>query len=464
MEELFFSINRGDFTMPCPEARIVLAPSYLTVAFEGSGIIRANKAGFFEYELMVSTDNQQWIQELNPHIPRNEPPLYFQLQIIDQNGREWRGGDWVRPKIYNIFSSKVGKTFAITGKLKTFTSANIEGFVSHKNEKDLYKFIIPNAGWIPWTGWKTTTIKNAEGAEESIVREPCYKSINIEGISITLEKLNDTNHIVTTISSDSDELPPFIDIKVLEALQFITGRLIHFGVSLRKGKNQNCIHIVAQHNHLKTKHVPPIALSEPQQFTTYWEAYTSLLKYLIINDSKNPSFHPFIEAIISVMEAGSRGEAIRSLTLAVAIEAIILCCTKSNPDKKEAFSEEKTKELERLEKEIQELKSFINDNITSTTFIKRITGAINKIHGNSWSAVDRLQKLKREGIITTQQYKSWNMLRHPSVHGEFTRISNKRNYEDLLGDVYTLAHTLILREVGYEGYITNYGCQDNKGT
>ncbi len=447
IEGIFSAIAKGSFKLPCPEARIVLAPSYYTEAFKGSGFIRVTRSGFFEYELIVNTDRFDWIQELNPHIPRDDPYQYFQIQLIDQNGTEWRGCEWVRPEIVDIFSSRPGRPFAIRGRVNSLVTGDTTRFHNHNDDQESYQFIIPNAGRIPWTEWKSTVTKNQDDVEDSYSRKACYQTFDINGISVKLEQLNDTSHLRASISSDTKTLPPFVDIKVLESLQFVTGRLLNFGVQLRKGKNQNCVRIIAQQNHLETRHPMPIALTEPENFKSFWEAYQALLGYLIENDSDNPFFHPFTDSINSVMEVSSRTEGIRSLTLAVAIEAIVQCCAKSNQAKKEEFSKS----------EIEALEKFVADNISNEKLKNRVTGAVSAIKNHSWRAKDRLIKLRDDGIISSHQYKSWDDLRNPSAHGGFISISNKKDLDKILGDVYTLAHTLILREVGYAGIITDYG-------
>lgn len=447
IESIFSAIARGSFKLPCPEARIVLAPGYHTEAFKGSGFIRVTRSGSFEYELMVNTNQFDWIQELNPHVPRDDPYQYFQIQLIDQNGIEWRGCEWVRPEIVDIFASQPGRPFAIKGRVNSLVTGDTTRFRNSSDNRECYQFIIPNVGRIPWTEWKSTVTKNQDDVEDSYSRKACYQAFDIEGISVKLEQLNDTSHLRATITSDTKGLPPFVDIKVLESLQFVTGRLINFGVQLRKGKNQNCVRIIAQQNHLETRHPMPIALTESENFKSFWEAYQALLNYLIENDSDNPFFHSFTDAINSVMEASSRTEGIRSLTLAVAIEAIIQCCAQSNQTKEEDFSK----------CEILALEKFVEDNLSNGKLKNRVTGAINGIKSHSWRAKDRLIKLRNEGVISPRQYKSWDDLRNPSAHGGFISISNKKNLDRILGDVYTLAHTLILREAGYTGVITDYG-------
>lgn len=446
LDQLFYSVNKGLFKLSCPSARLAVVPAYQEIAFEGSGFLRCTQSGEFEYELLVRAVDKKWIQEINHCIPHNFPPEYFQLQLTDQDGVEWLGGDWTRPRIEEIDSAYKGDVFAIKGYVSTLVTSSLDKFkISQAN--DFYQFIVPNAGIIPWQKYRTTITTSHQNQQESLSRNPCYQTLEINSVSLLMEKLDNTEHMKVTIKANHGCIPPFFDIKVLETIIFITGRIMNIGVQLRKGENQRCIRIIAEHEHLEIRQFPPVSISGFKAFDQFWSAFGCVLKYLLENDSINPFFHPLIETLIPVMEAGSRTAGIHSLTLAVAVESIVNNCRFSKAQLINNYSDS----------EVEELKKYIREKITNTSFKNRLEGSIASITSKTASVSDRLRDLVESNVITKKQFESWKSLRHTSAHGGFYKVSERENFDEMFGDVYSLVNTLILREVGYDGDVTDYG-------
>lgn len=445
LKNLFYSLNDCSFKLSCPSVHFVVAPHYFQIAFEGSGFVRCNKSGAFEYEFLVKASDRKWIQEINHCIPHSFPMEYFQLQLSDENGINWIGCEWVRPQIMNLDSAYKSEIFTIKGTISSLVTNSLDKCPEKSDE--VYQFILPNAGRFPWQCAKVTTTSSDENKKKMMSRKLCYQVIEVKGIQVMLEQLDDTEHVNVTIKATDGQLPPFIDVKVLETIIFITGRIMNVGVQLREGKAQNCIRILAEHEHLLNRQFPPVNISEFKNEGDFWRAFSCFLIYLIDTDPLNPYFHPLMEILLPVMEAGSRAAGIYSLTLAVAIEAVV-----------EKLFENKSQQEENYPNaEIDKLKEYIKINISEAKLKNRLYGAIANITSKKISVSGRLGELVDSNVISKKQLESWKYLRHTAVHGGFAKIPDKENFDELFGDVYTLINTLILREAKYAGAITDYG-------
>jgi|GEM_PF-4912766 len=443
----FRRIKNGSLKITCPSVRFVVAPGYHTVALEGNGFIRHDGFGSFKYELLVRATSSNWITEINHHIPQPNSPIYFQIQFTDDTGIEWLGGELVRPRIDNIFTAHVNETFSISGKISSIVTNDLEKFGRTEKEDDLYKIIIPNAGKLPWIKHKVCSTSTEEGKEVKRSRKACYHSIDINDLSFLLEEIDDSSDLSVTIEAKHGKIPPFADIKTIEALMFTTGRFMHQGALMRYGKNQQCIRFAADHTPLKTSTYPPIYITKTSDIAHFWQVFRQFLTYLLENDDRNPFFHPFMDTLIPVMEASSRAEGVHSLTLAVAVESILKNCS----------FEVKKPELKVDKNELRELKKFIRTNVSDKSFRKNLTDGIGFLLSKNMSTTDRLNALVKNGTIKQEYLSSWKSLRNESAHGGFSKIAYKEGFDKDFGYLYTLANTLVLKEIGYDGPITDYG-------
>lgn len=449
LDDYFNDVNSGKFRLRCPSARLFLAPGYHELAFEGTGILNCTNNGYFEFELFVKATDPVWLNQLNHSVQSEGKMESFQLQLMDENGKKWVGGEWVFPYVDNIISAYKNKTFVIKGKVNSIVTSSLDKIASPRVEHDIYQFIIADAdvARIPWQKTSTVTTQNHESEEIAWSRRASYQTVSIDGIEVTIEQIEKTDNVKVTISSKSKRLPAFIDIKVLESLMFVSGRLMNPVLMFRKGKNQKLLRLVAGQNHLETRQFPPIFLDEVERFSDYWSAFEAKLTYLLKNDAMNPFFYVFMETLIPVMEASSRSEGIHTLTLSVAVEAIVRNYSLASKPPQQNFPED----------EVQKLKEYIQQNISDKNIQQRLDGAINSISSNSVSTKSKLRLLAEAGVITRRQLKSWETLRHKAAHGDFIKLADRDGFGEIFGDVITLVNKVILKEVGYDGYATDYG-------
>ena len=447
IEDIFNQVIERSFRLSCPKVKIVLAPNYHQEAFKGDGFVEINRTRSFHYRFLVTTDDRSWIQELNPNIPHVGDYRYFQIQMTDTQGRTWLS-EAVRPRIDNIFEAYGDKIFSVSG---TFQSLLRDLSELDKDADEQYEMIVSNTGRLPWTGWKRSVHTRGDDPHEGYSASACYREIQVEGITVSLEQLENSAHTKCIIKSENRELPPFIDVKVLEALQFITGKFLKQAVQCRLGKHQKILRILSDPESLGTRHPAPISLVDPEKrqgyFDDYWLGFEKMLSYLVREDSENPFFHPIMDAMLSIMEAGSRSNGILALTLSVGVEAILGNCTYISLSKENKIDGS----------EIEKLKGYLETSVSDTKLRNRVGGLLNSILSNTLSAKDKLVLLVDSEVITADQLKSWETLRHRSAHGNYTKADQLKDFDKLLSDLYTLAHTLVLRETGYDGYITDYG-------
>jgi hypothetical protein len=306
--------------------------------------------------------------------------------------------------------------------------------------RERYILIVEHAGKIPWPQWRRTV--SSGGPEgDTFDNRACYRRLEIAGISVILEQLSEPGTLQVTITAAERELPPFVDVQVLQSLQMVTARPLYYSVLVRQGRHQNVVRCVGPVHRTATALLPqPVPISSPIADAPYWKAFDAVLDYLLRADPQNPYWNLFFDTLLVVMDASARHPSLFSLALSVAVEAILPRVRLSDDDGSTA---------QHAPNEMQSLLDHIDAWSGNERLKSRARGMLQSLP--EWGTGDRLRMLEKKGVITIEERSAWTKLRNPVVHGKISSDDHDSEREKLIDIVVWMMYRIVLREAGYDG-------------
>lgn len=448
LARLYKALMSRRFELTCHKIKLVLAPGYTSECFIGSGIIRAAPHAGFEVR-MVGKATRTTLLDLWPHgrtqNTRGAPPEWYQVRALDAAGVEWVGG-WVRPRILRGFpealsGAHVELSCMVAGILTHDTDAALG--TRSAGEGELHEFIVPSAGRLWWSGWTRSTTVGPHGESEQ--GSASYHSADIDGMHIILEDGPDEDAVTAHITpvDEAAALPPFADLLVLQGLQVLTARMLHFGVQYRRGASGSCLWLFGAPQWPTQPSLPPPyrLTGHPFEPDHYWELFECIVAWLK-GQPISPRLHPSIETLLLIIDASTRSFEAFSLALAVGVESILDCSMSAMETTEEMISPA----------ELRALKDHIAAYTGSARPRQRVLGFVGRL--GEWGTADRLRKLRAKGVIDEMDEEAWRRLRNPVAHGQRRGTHIQRDPESQR--VLAMFYSILLRETGYAGPINPY--------
>jgi hypothetical protein len=436
------SLKNGTWELDCPIMIARGTKHGVEAIYEGGGYIRRASNGNLYFKLYSSQEiGATAAKDFFSSSGRTPGKLisndeYYDLTATDTRGRKWQS-KYMLPDTSNCFGEK---GVVVSGKLHELTHVSDKNFPGTRTSSYLDVKFFQNFK-IPFnSGIQTVTHFAGQPRMQSASRNLAkFKSCDCE-----FEMWADSGVINLRASSNSDKLLACLEIRAIEALQFVLAFPVEWALLQKCEGNVETIIIkatdVAQP---QTKLQPPIGFTDLCNADCVWKLYDKYLSYIMANTDAT-KFHPVSVFAREIMSASEGSLEARALTLGIAIEGI-LRVEFSN------FLKLASDEIEKLNNSLKVIDECTLDN----EFKKRIKGAM-----ASWdlrSATDVLFLLVRKGVVEEYEFNAWKKLRHPFAHGSVPNFRDLQVFIDLVDRAQVLFYKLVFHTIRYEGKYTDYG-------
>jgi hypothetical protein len=245
-----------------------------------------------------------------------------------------------------------------------------------------------------------------------------------------------------------ERLPPRFEMRIVEALQFVTARLIWW-ISCRTmiGRTET-ERFRAPKKYSATRLQPPI---DQLHLDATGDVWTLFVKYLeFIASCTDNAWHPLSSHLYSIIEGGFGSIDAEARSVCAALEGIAKTLF---PDY--AYSAPSLKAaVDSMCDHVSSwpgLSGWVPDELAS--FRTRACRVLDGIRNPR--AQDILQKLIEAGAITPEYKNAWTRLRHVVLHGK--TFDDLQEMVTLTARVTVLTYQLVFKAIGYEGHYRDYG-------
>ena len=438
-------LKHGSWVIDC--ARLELKQrGHKGPTYSGPGSLRQDSESQLVYKIYATCpDDFQtfWHDDPGPPGTVVSEHAYYDLTATDSKGREWRS-ERILPGATNWGDSKEP---VVEGRVD---SLSCRGEIPEEIRVDgcSLSFVVFDTVRIP-TNARTSEHRHVAGWSRSHRYDVDAWRFRAVGLRFLLS--NDRNdRLQIHVATDSADLPPYLEERVLEALFFVLGRPLYPTITRRRIGQQTSCTLSSHRRHLfGVRHQPPlnvIHFSHPKTGKLTAEPYRKLFdKYLAYTLLYKKKQHPLWAQLNAAYEA-SAGTFINSqaLTLAVAIESIL---GSEFPD----LGKPSTTECKEIDAAIKYWDAWSG----RPGLKKRIEGSISQLKQSR--AGDKMRVLAKRGAITAEAAKAWQKLRNANVHAYQRHSLPSDQLRQLLSIVQTLFYQLVFYAIGYRGYYHDYG-------
>lgn len=431
-------LKNGTWQLDCPNMKLSKKADSSEDVYFGGGYIRRKEDGELSFKL-YSERNVELSNFFGTRSVKSgeliPPEEYYELVVTDSTGREWESK--------NILASTGGfaggKGSVTSGLLEELKHTSKENMRSGSKKSGLSirffeEFDIPAN--------VSTTVETSVGKRQTGMTS----SMNVAkfrscGYDFEISRGDDM--VGLRVLSNSRKLPEQLEVRVVEALEFVLGRLLEWAVLEKFEDGLETFRIKrGRLSASKWRIGPPLRFIKTDPSGVVWNLYDKYLGHILSYDQID-KYHPLSVFVRRTIQGSAGSIETESLEIGVSVEGIV----HTEFANVGILSEVETKELEDALRIIE--KSEIAEGLK-----KRITGAI-----NSWqetSATDRLLWLIESGVIARVEYEAWKKLRHPSSHGRLPNLRDFQEFVDLCHTATVLLYKLIFHAIGYEGKYTDY--------
>lgn len=432
-ERTAFNLNKLELNC----SKILLIPGDKNVpSIEGVGSIFQKEDGFLYLKVYANVPHiWQLFKQSQTSIVAGQliPPTYFyKLEATDAEGRIWKSH---RTRLDYHAASNNFTVF--TGTLESIT---YECAPPKHIEKPYIKMNFYQQVKIPANNFTETTFSIADQKKHSSSELKGWK-FESHNFNFLLWDEESCLHLCCN-SQEITDFPEHFEIRIVEALGFITGENLIWSY-FERGKGP-LIEIILKSKPSKkstTRLLPPISYDLIMNAKEVQKLFSLYLKHIL--NYSNSDWHPITQNHYAILSASGGSISTEALTLGVEIEGLAKGQLSNYHPKQPSqdvlnTSIEKISELE-LNQEIK----------------KRILGFIGSLPGIKGQNI--LKNMVSLKIITEEQFENWKKLRHPAAHSDPFDSSKFQDYIDLCHANTVLFYHLIFHLIGYTGIYTNYG-------
>jgi len=416
------------FEIDCIDINLTQQIKENPIVYNGSGTIYQDENGVLNLKLLAKGTN---VEKKLSHIFKHYVPGriignedYFSLRATDMSGNEWCAEN-IWPSAHVSFPAAGQVIKAKLREIKNITEADIR----IRSGKTCLFIVAPGSYEIPC---------NKKGDLENGGWRFNKSLFSVNKVDFELKKLD--NYLTINASTETNALPEQSEIRILEALSIIHGRIVRPMIIDHSHSGIRTLRIKSVDDTLSNTQLScPIEHSLPPDLETF---ASFLEKYLYSIEDPYSELFGFWYKINRAWQGGITNA---SLSLTVAIEGIIKSYFKKYglPDKEilqQALKAEKLIEHSELGKRIKD----------------RLLSSIGNL--KSTSPKGALYQMSDMGLFPKSFADEWESLRNKSVHPHQTDQDDKaiqvdinKNYTCL-----TLFYCLLFKVIGYEGNFMDY--------
>ncbi len=419
------------FTLELPEIIISQRKQNNPNIYTGPGSIYQNKNGQLLLKL-YSKSSESSTSFFNNNLEPGKiiaDKEYYNVKALDMYGHTWVSNRVRIDKHYG----QGGKYLIIFSRINQIGSEQELREIEINSSLTLFlnkKIKLPSAPFIE---------------DKTILENKFYKNVRIfsnlliRDYKITF--LERSNWIEILASSRKSKLPENIDLRICEALQFITfTKLNWFYYEKFEGKTNNQKLNNINFYNINRGSTPPFRInftsSEPN-----WRLFKLYLDHILDYTIPN-KYHPISSLLNLIIQAEKLPIETRFQTICICVESIL--------------NSEFDLEIEvdsKLKENQTNIVRFIDEKVDKE-YRDRLQALVAQL--SNTRPVDKLYSLANDKLIEERLIKDWKDLRHRIIHGERIQTERLQDYMNKYYSSLTLFYKLIFIKIRYVGLYTDY--------
>ena len=439
------AFKKGTLELRCPKMVLRQEGTDTPVVTAGSGVIRQDSDRILEFVLLdtkpvsVRDKMRRYAERSNNWrsgqlLPDDE---YFSLEATDIDGVAWHSQ-----------RLRIDEDSGLGGSAISGTISRLE------HEQASPRFVSPfhlqfigNNIEVPCNAVTATETVIALDKAASVPRQNSMSrnasQFHVGPFQFLLVKEDNVFSLEATASDGA--YPEYLEIHILEALQFITGLTLSWTI-MTKAKAGSTLTCLRSSNLTEGERAtnPPIASNHDVSGQWVWPLFGKYLNHVLqfVPDGRF-QVHPISAWLNSVRDAHTVSSFARGLAMGVAVEGILETefLTTGQPP---------AAHVEAVNDMIAHVRDFNDESV-----VNRTIGALRSMQ--KARAKDRLLALQNAGLVRPDDVKAWDAIRNRGAHARPPEDDEIQGWIDDCHKVEVLIHHLIFRAIGYEGRFTDYG-------
>lgn len=382
-----------NFIYEFPEITLKQRNSDNTNIYSGPGALSQDQEGNLLLKMYTRSSETFFniFKEETPSGKLIEDNKYYDITAKDMFGYIWKSEKVSLRKHY-------GQTEVIvihTKLCQIFCQKELRGI---KNTSDLILFINKNIQFPLASFFETPELKEKKFYNNEMI----FCALTLRNYQIRISEQRDWKEIA--ISSSTEKLPENIDLRICEALQFISNTELNWFFYQKFEDKKNIQKLNSYNAYQIIEGGSPPLEDDSVSGESNWSIFKLYLQYIVDYPTTN-KYHPISSLIKQIIQAEQLPIQIRFQTICVCIESLL----------NSEFSNYIDADPKLIEHQNSLLK-FIDQNINEEKYLGRLKGLLSQIKNPR--PVDKLYKLANESLIDERLIKNWKSLRHRMVHGE----------------------------------------------
>lgn len=439
-EEEKLEIRAGRWSLDCPQM-LLRSRAQDAEAFTGPGAIRFAADGAIAFKLYATRQARDetitFGHGAGTILPEDS---YFDLEARDWKGRRWkaarlRARTQENPEMSSVIWSGEIPRLTCSSQLPREVPHGVLRMEILSDVKIPCNAIVQSEKSI---GTETKLRSSAVAAAK--FQAGCY------GFLVEREEKG----VSVDVTCPGPAVPPSLELRVIEALQFVLARWLSWSVLERVHGTSYELEIRGlQKGEGKPRLKRPLALQDVDLEGVVWKLFECYFEYVSRESSGN--LHRISELVYSAIEGSEGSIQAMVLSLSVAVEGVLraafpdLCAPPAN-----------------FLKQVENALDLIERSEIDKTARERIKSAIGMMTG--LRAQQGLDELLRRGAVAKSEVEAWKRLRHKSAHGanagDISDTAAMQTFLDRSFRLTVLLYRLIFTAIGYEGPYTDYGTRE----
>ena len=436
-EEIDLYLDRG-FSIECPQMVLRQNTEASPAVYEGPGSIYQTPDGELAFKCYARTkgDFQALGRLLGSNaskvgqiIPRDQ---YFNLKAVSMRGEVWLGERVLPDVSQGVDGDQIvtGGLYELVKRVDDPTACDQKAYVS-LNFAESFDF--------PGNTQRTTRTF-LKGVQTSFSGDWSSAVFSAAELKCELHKHHGT--VFLSASSESSMLPPNVDMRICEALEFTFFVPARWVVrEVREGPRYMAALRPFPKIKAKQSGRPPIKFSSAPSESDVWRLFAKYLEYVLPHSESR--WHPLSEDVHVVVtgDAGSLDAGLLALSVSVEGALLVGFANLATPD-------------DRLHHQIAAATKLVCDSELDGSFKERLKGSLGAM--NTPRAKDKLRALVDLGLIRKELMDCWASIRNSTVHASDIDPTEIGELYGRYQTALTLFNELVILIVGYTGQYTDY--------
>jgi hypothetical protein len=286
-----------------------------------------------------------------------------------------------------------------------------------------------------------TITQRTVGAHTTEGAEPNVWEFTLAGRSVLMSRHE--NAIEVEVASD-EPIPTAYHTRIQEALWLVIARRIEPAiVVLQDGRQVRARLIPTRESAEQPRLQPPLDLRDPEYAGAAADLVNAYIRATSSHESDDRYFHPLGVSISKVLQASQVDVETEALVLSTTVEGLAhdFFLHLGGPD-------------EDLVGGVNLVLESLPEDLDANPFKERIVNALTNVTGRS--ARSALRSLATAGVITPEQFRAWNIIRHRVAHGR-RRTHPPRAFGELCNTIHTALYRILFEIIKYSGPYRDFG-------